>query len=125
MARKKLPWLRLYTELTKDTKLRRRPVAERWVWISVLCLAGESPIRGTLLITEGTPATLHDIADDANVPLRTVRKAIDGFLHDDMLSTDLDTDAWVVTKWDERQFESDVNAADRSRKHRQRKAKGS
>lgn len=119
---KKLPWVRLYTETTKDPKIRRRPVAERWVWMSVLCLAGESPVRGTLLVTESSPITEQDIADDANVPLRTVRQAMAGFTQDDMIHVDLDLSAWVVTKWDERQPQSDASAADRQRKHRQRKA---
>lgn len=122
---KKLPWLRLYTETTKDPKIRRRPVAERWVWIGILILAAESPVRGTLLIDDGTAVTDRDIADEANVPLPTVRKCLGSFMDSGMISVDLDAGAWTVTKWAERQPVSDSNAADRQRKHRKLKAEGS
>ena len=118
---KKLPWLRLYTELPKDRKIRRRSVAERWLWVAVLCAAGESPVRGTLLLAEGAPLTEDDLADLANLPLSTVRKGLRSFIADDLLTHDLDNGALVVTKWDERQFKSDANGAERMRRSRHRK----
>lgn len=35
MAPKPKPWLRLYTETTRDRKLRRAKPETRWLWVAV------------------------------------------------------------------------------------------
>lgn len=121
---KKLPWLRLYTELPRDPKIRRLRVEYRWLWICILTAAGDSPQRGTLLFENGQPWTDDDLADLAQLDRRTCKKGTQ-ILHElGMLTADLDTGAWVVSSWNERQFQSDVSGTERVRKHRKRKAEG-
>lgn len=45
---KRLPWLKLYDEARLDKKLSRLTLAERGVWINLLCYANEQQERGTL-----------------------------------------------------------------------------
>ena len=42
------PWLKLWTEIRNDTKLRRVDVAWRWAWVAVLTLAAETDDSGEL-----------------------------------------------------------------------------
>jgi len=72
-------WLRLYTEITRDRKLRRLDPVYRWVWITILCMAKESPMPGALLLSEGVPVTADDIADEAAVSTEEVNYALQKF----------------------------------------------
>lgn len=112
-------WLRLYPETVWDRKLRRHPVAFRWVWITLLCLASDSPERGRLLMSGGLPLTVTDIADAASLPEEEVGKAIDAFLEQGMLAED--DGALLILKWGERQYED--SSAERTRRYRERKKK--
>ena len=78
-------WVRVYTEITRDRKLRRHSVATRWIWISVLCIAKESPIPGSLLLSQACPVTPEDIADEAGVSLQEVEDALRIFADQDMM----------------------------------------
>lgn len=115
MAPPKRPWFRIYTEALQDRKLRRLPPAQRWVWIAVLSLSCQSPRRGRLLLAEGEPATIDDVADEAAVPKAQARQAMAAFERLGMVATD--EDAWIVPKWDKRQWESD-NSTERVQRHR-------
>jgi len=111
-------WLRLYTEITRDRKLRRLDPACRWVWIAVLCIAKESPVPGKLLISENIPATVEDIADEAAVTVEEVNLAIQKFKEQRMIHEE--DGVFVVTNWEKRQYSSD-SSTERVRKHRQKK----
>lgn len=106
-------WLRLYTEVTRDRKLRRLPVSYRWIWITILCMAKESPDPGKLLLSEGVPVEIEDIADEAAVDMEEVKKAIDIFINQKMVHKE--DGILVITNWGKRQFESD-NSTQRWRK---------
>lgn len=62
MPRKRLPWIKLWFEMLGDPKMTRLTLAERGCWHEVLLLAGQSPIRGKLMLTETEPMTMDDIA---------------------------------------------------------------
>lgn len=113
---RKRPWFRFYVEAIWDRKLRRLPPAQRWVWVAVLALARHSPKPGVLLLTDESPVSHDDIADAAAVQPRLARAAVKAFLDAGMLDRD-ESGCMAVTKWDERQFESDETAK-RTRKHR-------
>ena len=98
-------WLRLYTEITRDRKIRRLPVECRWIWIAVLCMAKESPQPGRLMLSEGLPVEPEDIADEAGVEIEDVHKALGLFEKQQMIH--YDGDVLVVTNWEQRQFSSD------------------
>lgn len=123
MPRKKTLWFRFYVEAIHDRKLRRQPPAARWLWVVILAAARRSPVPGVLLIADDgdkpDPITIDDLVDDAALKPVEVRRAIRTFLELGMLSTDEDLDAWYVTRWWDRQFESDDVTA-RTAKHRSR-----
>lgn len=118
MPRTVRPWFRFYSETTTDRKIRRLTPAQRWLWVAILCAAGESPERGRLLIADGVVMTAGELADYADVPRRSVRAAIDAMRALGMLHIDIDG-ALVVTNWVQRQYESDSSTS-RVRAHRSR-----
>ena len=61
-GRKRLPWIKLWFEMLGDPKMTRLTLAERGCWHEILLLAGQSPVRGKLMLTETEPMTLDDIA---------------------------------------------------------------
>lgn len=111
-------WFRCYTDIKRDRKLRRLPIAHRWIWVAVMAMAKESPIQGRLLISENIPATIEDIADEAAADIEETEKAIQKFIEQDMLHEE--NGVLVLTNWGKRQYTSD-NSTKRVRKHRQRK----
>lgn len=98
-------WLRLYTEVTEDRKLRRLPPAQRWLWIAMLTEARKSPQPGRLLLTDGVPTTIDDLADIAAIPLDDVRAGLEAFEAQKMIGWE--GDVIVLVNWGKRQFESD------------------
>ena len=59
---KRFPWIKLWFDALGDPKMRRLTIAERGCWDCILLLAGQSPIRGKLMLTPDVPMTLEDIA---------------------------------------------------------------
>jgi len=108
-------WLRLYTEIKNDRKLRRLPPAQRWLWVVILTMSKESPRQGLLLLSEGVPVTAEDMADAAAVPFEEVQDGLKAFEALKMLEKS--NDVWHLVNWDKRQFVSD-NSSDRVKKHR-------
>lgn len=111
-------WFRCYTEIKRDRKLRRLPVAHRWVWVVLMALAKESPSEGRLLLSEDLPITVEDIADEAAIDTEEVEQAIERFKEQNMIHEE--DGVYVLTNWDDRQFVSDTST-ERVRKYRQRK----
>ncbi|WIG60449.1 MAG: HNH endonuclease family protein [Ktedonobacterales bacterium] len=107
-----MEWFRLYNEALHDRKLRRLPVAYRWVWVAVLAMASASPERGALLIAGNVPAAFEDMQDTAAVDLADVRSAVSAFEQQDMLVRRASDGAWVVVNWQKRQFISDARKDD-------------
>ena len=61
-GRRPLPWIKLWFDMLNDVKMNRLSIAERGCWVSLLLLAGQSPERGKLMLTEAEPMTMDDIA---------------------------------------------------------------
>lgn len=122
----KAQWFRFYSEVISDRKLAavasitsQPHVVIVGVWATVLCLANDSPIRGTLLLTEDRPIRIPELAGimgvDRDMAERIVSAFVDlGMLHDD-------DGTITVTAWNERQFVSDHNA-ERMAKSRSRRS---
>lgn len=113
MAPPKHPWFRFYCEALTDRKLRRLTPAQRWLWVAVLATARQSPDPGVLLIAEGIPATVGDLAEMAGVKPAEAREGVTRMVELGLI----EGDPWSVTKWKQRQFESDTSTP-RTRKHR-------
>ncbi len=111
------PWLRLYSEMIHDRKIRRLRPEHRWLWTALLCMAGASAERGRILVGNAA-ATVDDIADEAALHSKVVEAGLDELLNVGMLAHD--ERGWSVPAWDERQYTSDVST-ERVKQHRQRK----
>lgn len=114
-----MKWFRLYNETIHDRKLRRLPPAQRWLWIAILCAASDSPERGRLLLSDGEPVTVDDLADMAALPVKTVRDGLVALERLGMIQRD--TNTIVVAKWADRQHKSD-NSTERWRKWKSQQA---
>lgn len=111
-------WLRLYTEIRHDRKLRRLPPARRWLWITLLGIAKESPWPGWLLLAEGVPVTVDDLADEAAIEREEVEAGLKDFTEQRMIEK-VDG-VFRLLNWDKRQFAGD-SARERVQKHREKK----
>lgn len=107
MAPPRRPWFRFYVEAIHDRKLRRRPPGDRWLWVVLLAVAREADEPGALIIGNG-PASIEDLADLAALKPKDVEKALAYFTLEGMLTDD--GSRLVVTKFRDRQFESDTSA---------------
>ncbi len=120
----RLPWFRLYHELLTDRKIERvcrmtqQPKAlVVGTWVTLLCLANDSPQRGTLLVSEEMPVTDDELGYETGLDPVTLGKLLNAFMDCNMLSK---ASAYTITNWDARQFDSD-NSTARVRRHRARK----
>ncbi len=117
------PWFRLYREVLGDRKIARiskttgRPKAlVIGFWATLLCLASGSDRPGMLLLSEGIPFTVEDLADESGLDLATVETFLEQMIALQMLTREPDG-TLVVTHWEERQFESDLSTP-RVQRHR-------
>jgi hypothetical protein len=119
MARRSMPWFRFYVEMMSDRKIRRLTPAHRWLWVSVLAAARQSPVPGALLVSEGGPMDIEDLADFASLPAKEVASGMAIFEEprNAMVDQGGPHGSWRVLKWDPRQPESD-DVTERTRKHR-------
>ncbi|MFA5383969.1 MAG: DnaD domain protein [Eubacteriales bacterium] len=109
-------WLRLYTEIRNDRKLKRLPHSQRWLWVVILTIAKESPRPGWLLLTKDVPVTIADLADEADITVEEAVAGMDSFTDWKMLE-EVDG-VWHLINWDKRNYESDTSA-ERVRRHRE------
>lgn len=110
MAPAERPWLRLYSETTRDRKLRRMKPDHRWLWVAILCMAGTSRVRGTLLVGS-SPAQVADIADEAALSVAKVKTGL-GELEAAGMIEHVEG-CWRITRWADRQFETPENSTRR------------
>ncbi len=61
-GRRPLPWIKLWFDILGDPKMTRLSSSEKWCWVGMLLLAGQSPTRGKLMLTDTEPMTIDDIA---------------------------------------------------------------
>jgi len=111
-------WVRVYTDIRSDRKIRRLEFSHRWLWIVLLTIAKESPKPGWLLYGGNVSVTFHDLADEANMSLKDVESGFSVFRDQNMIEQ-VDG-VWRLINWDKRQFTSDLST-DRVRKHREKK----
>lgn len=102
---------------------RRLNDGEFRAYIAALCLAGQSPVRGYLLVSEAVPVTTEDIADEAGVEEAVAASAVGKLLDLETLGRDVERDCLRFLNWDEYNpapRPSDSREATRERKRRQR-----
>ena len=113
-----MTWVRLHTEVRYDRKLRRLPAEQRWLWITLITLAKDSPKEGWLFVAEGLPLTIEDLADEAAISVEHAIAGMKAFMDMEMIE-DVDG-AFKLVNWEKRQFRSD-SSAERTRHWRARK----
>lgn len=113
-----MEWLRLYTEIRNDRKLRRLPPAQRWLWVTMLTIARESPVPGALLLSENVPVNLEDLVDEAAITIEQVKAGIQSFKDQEMIEEI--NGVYYLINWNKRQFTSD-SSTPRVRRHRDKK----
>lgn len=95
------------------------------VYVAMWCLAGCSPVRGSLMLTDGVPLTTDDIAREAPAARETVENAILALVDLGELVRDL-AGALRFTRWSEvnpNPRPSETREAWRERKGRERARK--
>lgn len=109
---KRLPWLRLYTRMVDDDKLKLLAFEDRWHFVALLCLKGEG-----LLDKADTPSLLmRKVAVKLGLDVRSLeevarRLAEVGLIEQETLQP---------VKWAVLQMQSDVDPTAGERKQRQR-----
>lgn len=106
---KPMPWFRFYSEAIRDTKLRRiarttnTTLAEvLGIWAIILSFAGESPERGSLVLSGGNPITEDDISDAAGC---NVSETLQELQRNGMII--VDEGVISIAAWSKRQYDSD------------------
>ena len=103
-------WFRFYSEVLHDPKVQRLPVAMRWHWAEILCLASDGNPRGRL-------PKVRDIAFSLRVSEQKADRIVTVLLQSGLLEKEGDT--LLPHNWDARQPVSD-DAAQRKREQRSR-----
>lgn len=89
----------LYQRVCSSRTVRRLDDAEFRAFIAALCLAGESPMRGALLIAEGEPYSTQEIADEAGVSGEVAEASLSKLVKLGTLAPDEDLGCLRFTNW--------------------------
>jgi hypothetical protein len=107
-----MKWLRLYTDVKDDPKIRKMDLEEQAVFFLLLTLAAEEEKQGVI------PLCLEDIAWSLRVPLELTERVIQKCMDRDILS--LNGKGYKFIHWQTRQFPSD-NVTERVQRWREGK----
>ena len=129
MSANGFPWFRLYAnDLLGDRKMRRihkltgLSLAEiRGAWLTLMCLASESPKRGVLLFDGGTPYDYDDLAEECGMDSLKFHSMFMHLTKMNMVDYMEVDGIYYLPNWEKRQPVSDTTGAERVKKHRQTK----
>ena len=123
-------WIKLYIDILdkwKIKKIRRLPQGNDilLIWIMLLAMAGKCNAGGRIYITEGTPFTEEDLAEELKFEVDTIKSALEAFVTYKMISYTGDGSIFVIG-WEEHQNTdklSEIREQTRKRvaKHRENK----
>lgn len=118
------PWLKLWVEWLHDPKITALSLAERGAWASILTLAQECDAEGYLVMGNGSPMTLDDIARSLHLTKRKEIQELSSMLTKMQAvgSVLWNSQALLIKNFEERQntAPSDTKEAARERKRKQR-----
>jgi hypothetical protein len=122
MSEMSLPWFRFYSETIGDRKFikaarlcKMNKIEIIGAWAVLLCAVNDSPVRGSLYVTELERYSNDDVADLLELNIEQTELILKTFIKMDML--EIIDGAYAVKNWGKRQFSSD-SSAERVRKHR-------
>ena len=105
-----LPWIKLWFDIIGDPKMAQLSAAEKWCWVGILLLAGQSPMRGKLMLSDTKTMNENDISKALKLSPKE-RKALKKcvFKMTEMDSLKLNNGCFEVLHFKDRQevFESD------------------
>ena len=120
-----MPWFRLYSEAHDDRKIahtaRDTGLSKTLVlgtWVSLLCLANQSPERGLLLVGANIPYTLQELAAEIGPDEQQFGMILASFEKFGMVGQS--GGIYYITQWTKRQFSSD-SSTKRVQRHREKK----
>jgi predicted phage replisome organizer len=116
-------WIKLYIDILdkwKIKKIRRLPQGNDilLIWVMLLAMAGKCNAGGMIYITEGTPFTEEDLAEELKFEVDTIKSALEAFVTYKMISYTGDGSIFVIG-WEEHQNTdklAELRAKDRERK---------
>jgi hypothetical protein len=125
----RLPWIRVYTELLHDPKMRRLTTIQKWIWVGMMLMAGDAPERGKLKIADGLPFTNADLSaaldlDLTNDEYGEMEIALEKFTELKMIEID-ESGTIIIRNFEKRQYDSPSDhpaaVAKRVKRHREKK----
>jgi len=125
-----LPWFKFYTEAFGDPKLalvasdnQVEVMTVLGIWTALLCLASNSPARGTLVVTGGRNYTVDEldtiIGFKGNMSTGDLHSMIDSFISLEMIDID-EFGAYRIKHFEERQETKEEKAARLNRERQKR-----
>lgn len=121
-----MTWFKFYSEMIDDPKIKRLSTHQKWVWVTLLCLASRNDTRGQVsLVTDEIPLSNWDIGHacgfdptDEESPEEIVDLAIKEFVKMRMIAINK-TGIITIQNFDKRQSASQSDA-ERSASYRER-----
>lgn len=100
-------WIKFYIDMFdkwKIKKIRRLPQGNDilLIWVMLLAMAGKCNADGMIYITEGTPFTEEDLAEELKFEVDTIKSALEAFVTYKMISYTGDGSIFVIG-WEEHQ----------------------
>jgi hypothetical protein len=111
----KFTWFKLHSDFRNDPKIKRLPIAERYAFIILLCLANESETRGTIAGLDDEDIAFELEMQSEDWQTLKAKFKTKGFI-------DFTKDQILIRNWDKRQYDkpSDYPEATKERKRLQR-----
>ena len=112
-------WIRVYSSARHDPKILSMPKAQRWEWMAVLMVAGDTE--------SGILPPVDHLACELRMSAEDTQQLIDDLIFRgliDIVDRIGNTPVLRPHEWDKRQYKSD-RSADRMRQHRERKREAS
>jgi hypothetical protein len=112
-----MSWFRFYAADLADRRLARIAAMTGsslalvlGVWSAVLCLASDSPKRGTLYLSPGIAYSTAELGALLGVAAEVMERLLSTAAMLNLVSTD-ELGAWVIVDWDRRQYTSDTSTS--------------
>jgi hypothetical protein len=111
----KMTWFKLHSEFRNDPKVKRLPIAERYAFIILLCLASESATRGVITGLDDDDIAFELEMQSEDWKTLKAKFKVKGFI-------DFSQEEILIRNWDKRQYDkpSDHPDATKQRKRLQR-----
>lgn len=117
-------WIKLAVGFYKDRKIRqirRKKNGDIYalIWIFLLCLAGDCNDGGRISVSDDSPFSVDDLADEFSTTPKLISEALQ--LFEELCLIHRDGDVIHITNWDKHQDVTKLDAIKKSNAERQRR----